>query len=605
MSDIRCFYFDDGKSRKRWHVRTKGKSQTVHYGRLNGALRESKKSFGSPAAAKDQTEKLISKKKREGYIEVEPSRLEIVRPKGRRKATEKQIKVFEERIGCKLPEEYRCFLSACNGGQPNPDCVDVPGRKDIDNVGVGALFHLQPSKPAVNELSYELEHTGAMLPDGHLPIAGSSDVYTVSLKPKTFGCVFWWFHESNDVDEDGNFMESAGYLLAGSFDEFLTRIALVFGDDEETDEARTPRGSSSKNKPKATVKRLLRLMKHDLTPDRVKEVIQVVDELQDISGIDDGEWPFGNISNARVLRHLLDAGLNPEILDSERCSLLWQCAGCPECVDLLLKQGVKVDRRSGNEHETALMRAMYLESIPSVRRLLKAGANPTVRLSWPIKHKLDGNSKLLKLLEQARSKWKSGGKRSSSKGRKAVVKAASSSGRKKGPKPTLRRLLQLMKHDYITDECDEVDPIEELIAELGDLSGIKDGEWPVIDKFESPRLLKCLLKAGLNPELTDKSGNSLLSQCVTSPESIALLLRHGASVDRRSGRDNGTALMRATWKGDEECVRRLLKAGADPTLEFTSFAKVMLGMDEEMTALIETACAGWKRKKRRAKTTRK
>ena len=114
-------------------------------------------------------------------------------------------------------------------------------------------------------------------------------------------------------------------------------------------------------------------------------------------------------------------------------------------------------------------------------------------------------------------------------------------------KPTLRRLLRLMKHDYITDECDEVEQIEQLVTELGDLSGIQDGEWPKIDKFESPRLLSCLLEAGLNPEITDNSGNSLLSQCVMHPESIDLLIEHGVDVDRRSGRDNGTALMRATW----------------------------------------------------------
>jgi ankyrin repeat protein len=40
-----------------------------------------------------------------------------------------------------------------------------------------------------------------------------------------------------------------------------------------------------------------------------------------------------------------------------------------------------------------------------------------------------------------------------------------------------------------------------------------------------------------------------------------------AAVDRRSGSDNMTALMRATYKGDQECVQRLLDAGADPTFK--------------------------------------
>jgi ankyrin repeat protein len=169
--------------------------------------------------------------------------------------------------------------------------------------------------------------------------------------------------------------------------------------------------------------------------------------------------------------------------------------------------------------------------------------------------------------------------------------------KQKKPKATVTKLLQLMKHDYITDECDEVEQIEEVINEVGDLSGIRNGEWPTIDKLESPRLLSCLLEAGLNPEILDKDGNSLLSQCVVHPECIELLVERGVDVDRRSGRNRETALMRATYKGGTDCVQQLLDAGANPTLEFTSFAKVMLDMDEEMSELIEAARGDWERKK--------
>ncbi len=75
MSDYRRFFFDDGSSRKRWHVRLKGKAQVVQYGRLGGSLRESKKSFETPAEAAEKTEKLIASKKRDGYIEINLSRL--------------------------------------------------------------------------------------------------------------------------------------------------------------------------------------------------------------------------------------------------------------------------------------------------------------------------------------------------------------------------------------------------------------------------------------------------------------------------------------------------------------------------------------------------
>lgn len=86
---VRRFYFDDGASRKRSQIEVKGKSQRVRYGRLTGTLRESKKSFKSPKEAAKERYKLTAKRKREGYIEVNPARLNILRTKGRRKATEK------------------------------------------------------------------------------------------------------------------------------------------------------------------------------------------------------------------------------------------------------------------------------------------------------------------------------------------------------------------------------------------------------------------------------------------------------------------------------------------------------------------------------------
>ena len=116
-----------------------------------GSLRESEKSFESPAEAKRNSEKLIAKKIRQGYREVDPARLEIVRDKGRRRATDHQIKALERQIGTKLPKGYRDFLKTVNGGRPNPRFINVPGAAGIDNVGVGQLFHLQPAKEHYSE----------------------------------------------------------------------------------------------------------------------------------------------------------------------------------------------------------------------------------------------------------------------------------------------------------------------------------------------------------------------------------------------------------------------------------------------------------------------
>ncbi len=590
----RRFFYDDGKSRKRWHVSVQGKSLTVRFGRLTGKLRESKKSFKSPAEAQKNAEQLIAEKLREGYIEIDPSRLEIVRKKGIRPATEQQIVGLEKQVGSKLSDEYLSFLKTFNGGTPNPDCVQVPGRSDIENVGVGLFFHLRPSKPDSDELTFEVERTKELLPPEHLPIAGSSDLFTLSLAPQTFGAVYWWFHESEELDDEGNFLESAGYLLAGSFDEFLTRIAILFESAEDRKQASAEESQGRSKSSKASVKQLLRVVQQDHTPKTVAEIKRLINELGDLHAIEDGQWPFINLTDPEVLQCLLDAGLNPEVLDTERQSLLWQCASSPECIAMLVKRNVDVNRRSGARGETPLMRAIFLKESAAIQQLVKLGANPTLRLDKHLAHDLRRDAKLSNLIEKAQADWHKRPQPLANTQPIAKVQTPPASKKSKGPKPTLRRLLQLMKHDHI-QEGEVIEGVGELVAELGDISAIQDGQWPNIDKFENPQLLGTLLDAGLNPEVTDKAGNTLLCQCVSHPDCIDLLIKRGVNVDRRNAKDE-TALMRASYVGQQDCVQRLLDAGANPTLEFSSFARVMIGMDQEMTAFIDAAREKWNRK---------
>lgn len=52
MAELRRFFFDDGSSRKRWHIQQRGKQQIVHAGRLGRTLKESATAFPSPAEAR-------------------------------------------------------------------------------------------------------------------------------------------------------------------------------------------------------------------------------------------------------------------------------------------------------------------------------------------------------------------------------------------------------------------------------------------------------------------------------------------------------------------------------------------------------------------------
>ena len=225
----RRFFFDDGSSRKQWQITQRGSKQTVAYGRIGGKLRSTEKSFDSPAEARSTTQSLIESKLGSGYTEIETDPLSIKRPARQPLATVADIRGLEKQLGVKLPPDYRSFLRTQNGGIPDPAFVAVPGVPHIDNVHVGSFYGLYPKVRPGQSLSWAIEHQSPMLPPAHLPIAYGGDIFTLSLS-RYAGCVYFWDHETDTLDNDEKFIQSDGHLLAGSFDEFLARIA-TFSED--------------------------------------------------------------------------------------------------------------------------------------------------------------------------------------------------------------------------------------------------------------------------------------------------------------------------------------------------------------------------------------
>jgi len=225
MAAIRRFFFDDGSSRKRWQIHTRGKKLIIQYGRIGASLRSTDKMFESPKAARDAAASAVAAKLDSGYVEVAPSLLRLKRPSRLRLATPASIRALEKAIHATLPPEYRRFLRTQNGGRPDPGFIPIPGVPHIENVSIGFIYGLYASERPGQSLSWGIRTHCPCLPNGHLPIAYGSDVFTLSLRKKA-GCVFFWDHETDEIDDDDKFLESAGHVLAGSFDEFLTRIAL-------------------------------------------------------------------------------------------------------------------------------------------------------------------------------------------------------------------------------------------------------------------------------------------------------------------------------------------------------------------------------------------
>lgn len=76
--------------------------------------------------------------------------------------------------------------------------------------------------------------------------------------------------------------------------------------------------------------------------------------------------------------------------------------------------------------------------------------------------------------------------------------------------------------------------------------------------------LAAMLEAGLNPNLRNAKGHSLLMLAAYHGHvsTTAMLLEHGAEVDARNDRGQ-TPLGGAAFKGHDEVVRTLLAHGAD------------------------------------------
>jgi predicted DNA-binding WGR domain protein len=241
MTSVR-YYFDDGESRKFWSYALAGPTLSVLHGRLGTAGRETKKRFASPAAAKQEAEKLADQKGRKGYIRVDPTLLRIIRPKGRRNATPTQIAAVEERLGVTLPDEYRDFLLTHNGGHlaPEDGSFEVFGHPHpYGYIGSVQIFYtLQKNVPTYESLHYAIEQVMPRLPVGHLPITESGgNPITIDLQAKR-GCIYLFDHELpeyGDYEDIEALEEKYGSppllmkhatLVAGTFGEFLTRIAV-------------------------------------------------------------------------------------------------------------------------------------------------------------------------------------------------------------------------------------------------------------------------------------------------------------------------------------------------------------------------------------------
>lgn len=131
--------------------------------------------------------------------------------------TLKAIHLFEEKIGCKFPDDYKNFLLENNGGRPKPD--GVPVSKHLEKVLPIMVFHGIEVNIESDCIEWDMDAMKDRIPDKLLPIAHSdnNDIYCLDLSDKNYGKIYFWDLRG----ECGKACWDNIYFVANSFTELL------------------------------------------------------------------------------------------------------------------------------------------------------------------------------------------------------------------------------------------------------------------------------------------------------------------------------------------------------------------------------------------------
>jgi cell wall assembly regulator SMI1 len=127
------------------------------------------------------------------------------------------IRRLENRLGVKLPEEYRAFLEKYNGGRPNAKYFLVVGfdnepRQILDFYGID-----DPIESC--RLDWNFEVLFGRMPNGFFPIAceDGGNIICLSLAAKSYGNIFYWDHD--EESQPATYVNV--YKVADTFKEFF------------------------------------------------------------------------------------------------------------------------------------------------------------------------------------------------------------------------------------------------------------------------------------------------------------------------------------------------------------------------------------------------
>lgn len=133
-----------------------------------------------------------------------------------------QVRALENKFGVRLPESYRDFLLAFNGGEPIEGLFPIHGLEDNPVDLIHAFFGVRAEEPT-EDLAAILQMLEGLTPSGILPIARTAgdDYLCIDLRVESAPVVYW---DRRPFWGNNVWREEYLYPVADTFDDLLGKL---------------------------------------------------------------------------------------------------------------------------------------------------------------------------------------------------------------------------------------------------------------------------------------------------------------------------------------------------------------------------------------------
>lgn len=135
-----------------------------------------------------------------------------------RAVNERDVAELERLVGRRLPDDYRRFLLANNGGMPVPDAFPIQGFQEEEEGEIQVFFGIEREVES-SDLAWNFKTFKGRVPSNLLPIACNSGGDLICLSLEDDAVFFWDSMDERDAPSYENV-----YKISEAFGDFVDSI---------------------------------------------------------------------------------------------------------------------------------------------------------------------------------------------------------------------------------------------------------------------------------------------------------------------------------------------------------------------------------------------